>query len=781
MTKNWCARQAYSPCKFWVLCISFLIPFTFQNGIFVGTVPLDYDCSQVECPIDSSNSCPPDSVERQQSPFMEVLYGPEDLMPEHELYDDVDEEGDVVDHHFDELPMELAATYAQPQTINSTSSQLPEQSNTLKDTETGKDNELILVKRELKFENAEDADVQERMLQECCPTMMELNRRRRRRRRRQSSKVDDCECKPCDALPQCATGEVVIRVHEATGIPGDCCPSYACAPKRVCGDVDFQPYWRDACTRCTCHGISELELCHNECRTNEMEEQETQRVCYTATLNEPMAHGSDWYENEWCTKCHCEHGERECVSSFCLPATCSDPVKVHGQCCPQCPEGEENILIAHENSTTHSSVETTTERELHNEQTTTTASKESSSTVVSSTSNTTNTDVAASVNVTVFTTETTTYTSSNSTSTPESPTTASTLLSHSTSLQTQRTDLTPTSTTVSEISTSTTEVTSTTKSIDEIAADNYFGPQSSMSTADDNSSTQDTLIDNTTQSSIEAPFSSTLSTSQASTSATETSTTTIIVSSTTENFTAESTTITTEMSSTESSSTSNSSPPVHSTTTSTELTEEESSRSAGTLVSASSTPEATTSTTTKPTETITSSTISSTPSSTELTNTISPDTTTSSSTTATSSTNDVDTSSTPTRSSTTSSPPTSTTHAPTSTYTFTTNSPHSSTAASPSITTVVYLYTFSTSAPSPPVPEPTVYQPSVRKFLTRPEVRYIGASVLIALIVICALVVWKFCMPTRSERIKNHYRTVPCSEATSLSHSSAATSHSSMA
>uniref|UniRef100_A0A0K8UH34 VWFC domain-containing protein n=1 Tax=Bactrocera latifrons TaxID=174628 RepID=A0A0K8UH34_BACLA len=751
-----------------------LLFLTLSLGLTKGAilpVSFDYDCSQVECAT-NTDSCPPDSIESEPAPSFDVLYGPEELMPPHDFYDEVEDLGDAVEQHFDELPMELSDVTALPFAANSTLGQLSDDRAT-KGLETEKGPELVLVKRQLYFDNGptEAIGEHERMLQICCPTMT-LESLQRRRRRRYSS-VEDCKCKPCKPLPQCASGEVAVRVHEAKGVPGDCCPSYICTPKKECNDADVQQYWRDACTRCSCHGENGPELCHNECPMNEMGEIEIQRSCYASDSNEPMLHGSNWYENNWCTKCHCENGERECVGSLCMPTTCSNPVKIPGQCCPQCPVGVENILIAHENSI-GTSKSSQADKELQSESTTTIAI------ILDNGTNTSSPEPSALATSTLTSLETSS----------ESSTVLIAVEKQSTSSE-EKTELTHPSSATTDISTtdvsaSTTESTTTTRSIDDIASESYFGPVIHTSTEESSTSTHvvlDQTGEKTTQSILEPKSDISTSTSylnSESTSTVEPTPTPAFASSTNETVSTETSTIelskSTENSKEFSTTTSASVADNLSTTvaasykeitTSTETSQE-------TPLAIGNT-ESTTTTNFKPTESTTTE-LDSTSSTIGFSSTTSVGSTTTISTTSLVS---VETSSTHLYSPSTSSPLPSTESPKTST-TFTTNSPYSSTAATQTVSTVISWYTFSTSAPSPPIPQPTVYQPSVRQFFTRPEVRYIGATVFVAFTVICALAVWKFCMPSRSERLKNHYRTVPSSEATSLSHISS-TSHSSMA
>ncbi|XP_050336248.1 uncharacterized protein LOC126763090 isoform X2 [Bactrocera neohumeralis] len=774
MAKYWgiCVKQ--TPCIITVLLLSCIIPITFQYGSLAKQVTFDYDCSQIECAT-NTDSCPPDSIESEPAPAFDVLYGPEELMPRHDFYDEVDDLGDAVEQHFEELPMELNDVTALPVAANSTLGQLSDDRAT-KDLETEKGPELVLVKRQLRFDNGptEAIDEHERMLQICCPTMT-LESLQRRRRRRYSS-VEDCKCKPCRELPQCANDEVAVRVHEAKGVPGDCCPTYVCAPKKECSDGDVQPYWRDACTRCSCHGENGPELCHNECPMNEMGEIETQRSCYASDSNEPMMHGSDWYENNWCTKCHCENGERECVGSLCMPTTCSNPVKIHGQCCPQCPVGVENILIAHENST-DTSKSSQAEKELQSESTSTT-------TVATILDNST-TKGSPELPALATSTLTSLETSSESSTVLIAIQKQSASSEEKTELAHPSSTTTDVSTTSTDVSASTTESTTTTRSIDDIASESYFGPVVHTSTEESSTSTHEILEqtgENTTQSVLEPQAdisTSTSSSNSESTSTVEPTPTPAFVSSTSETVSTETSTYEAssskenikEFSTTSVSMADNSSTTVAASykeiTTSTETSQE--------TPLAIDNAESTTTTNFKPTESTTTE-LDSISSTTGISSTTSADSTTTISTTPLIS---VETSSTHLYSLSTSSPLPSTASPQTST-TFTTNSPYSSTAATQTVSTVISWYTFSTSAPSPPIPQPTVYQPSVRQFFTRPEVRYIGATVFVAFTVICALAVWKFCMPSRSERLKNHYRTVPSSEATSLSHISS-TSHSSMA
>ncbi|XP_036327598.1 mucin-5AC-like [Rhagoletis pomonella] len=733
---------------------------------YSSEISFDDDCSQVQCPVETS-LCPPDSVERHPAPIVDVLYGPDEFLPPHEFYDDDVKPADVIQHQYDELPLHVSAVMAPTNTSTATATTSPTTTTSTQSADSLGTEFLEPkkeFKRELVFDNAnmDDLDEHQRLLGICCVGVAEENRRRRRRLRR-SSVASDCECKPCEAIPQCSTGEVAIRVHEAAGSPGDCCPRYACEPKPACGDTTvIQTYWQNACTRCSCYGPKGVELCHNECP--EMEQQETERSCYSDNLQEPQLHGSEWYENHFCTKCRCDNGVRECVESLCKPVGCSNPIKVEGQCCPQCPTGVEDILVVHENSTNS----TSREQRLLKETTTVSSTVGSASPEM----------ITAS---TLPSTETST--------TVKASTESSTLLIgfHSESTSTESI----TTSRITEASSSSTEIWSSTRNINDIAADGYFGLRSNFTFEGSDSTTQE-IIDDLSESfsvSVLAAQSYTSSpTMPSQTEFTEPSSTTSKVS------TASQPTYT-ESSNEESSTQSTQSTKDLSTTTSTSMLESTTTVSAVVLRESESSTESSTETpaASSPTEstTLTNSSNASTShlASTKISSTTGFSTTTASgsypttapTTTASTTSTTVSLASSPHTLSSTTSTPYSYTASPSATpSTPTTSSPYSSTVSTQPATTFVYWYTFSTSAPSPPIPQPTVYQPSVRTFFTRPVVRYIGATVFVAFLAICALAVWKFCMPTRSVRLKNRYRTVPSSEATSLSHSPT-TSHSSMA
>ncbi|XP_053956563.1 mucin-2-like, partial [Anastrepha ludens] len=755
------------------------------------SVSFDDDCSQVQCPPETS-TCPPDSVELQPPPVIEMLYGPDEFMPPHEFYDDADDSTAPIDQHYDELPLHESAVTIPSNTSSRTASTSPtnttlsELPNSLaaKVSDAEKDLDPVRMKRELSFdnENTDGIDEHEELMRMCCATMTEENRRRRRRRRR-SSTTDDCECKPCSAIPQCPNDEVAIKVHEAAGTPGDCCPTYTCAPKPKCDDVDAQAYWRDSCTRCSCYGAKGIELCHNECP--EMEEQEAQRSCFSAHLQEPMLHGSDWYENDFCTKCHCENGVRECVESLCKPVTCSNPIKVPGQCCPQCPTSEENILIARENST-HSSNTSSTEQVRQSEMKTSTIAV--SSLFDERVTTETTTVPTLSSNATIGTTST------------ESSTEPIGARNQTTSTE-AITELMYSSTVMTETSASSTEMLTTSRQIDDIAAEIYFGPVSNPPIEDSSASTQekiDEVSESAPQPSTAAQADTTSSTTPSQVEITEPSATTTTERTSSQMPYIESSTkelsISTETTKVLSTTLSISTEETISTTAtimpnervSTSKASQENAATSNTTESTIQANSRLSEVTTTQSDYITGSTTMS--PTTASPTTASPTTTSPTTTSPTSASSNsaspasvvaVDISSTHTNTASTSLPDSSTAK-PLASLTSTTSSPYSSTSAPPIASTTVYWYTFSTSAPSPPVPQPTVYQPSVRTFFTRPEVRYIGATVFFAFLAICALAVWKFCMPPRSTRLKNRYRTVPSSEATSLSHSPT-TSHSSMA
>ncbi|XP_067647833.1 uncharacterized protein [Eurosta solidaginis] len=831
-----------------ILVCAIILNFILAIGIPATTVTFDDDCSNVECPPEPS-FCPADSVERKSDAVFDVLYSPDEFVQPQDFFDDVGGLAEGDDEQNEEVPFQpsMLTTAASTKTPTASTTTANEPTNRLlynlvdSSADSHREAENKRMKREQNFAEKvyEDADEQESMLSNCCSRIPEEQLQLRRRRRiRRHSILEDCECKPCGAVPVCPSNEVIIQLQEAAGTPGNCCPSWACAPRRACDDIDAQPYWRDACTRCSCYGTKGPELCHNECPT--LEEQETQLICFSADTLKPMEHGSDWYENDYCTNCHCENGMRECVENLCKPATCKRPIKVIGQCCPQCPENEdENVLVSRENST-HSNANgaSSTERVPRMKmagttaptllESTTTESTSRKSAKVSSTELTS--ELATAINSTASAILGSSATASSGTKSPQvssteltsEPTTpiniaSSTLLATSTaeitststvpstdlinkvsmesttdeSNQSTSTETTKEfvsfSTTTSELFSSSTELTSTAKFIDDISSEDYFG-LSEYSSTKIGTTTTDKLAEEVSESSSQS--SQTVTSSPQSSSQPEPTETLTNATQTYEH---------------DSTSTTASASPESSMYSSSESSTEESTSSTESFIDGSAFSSSSTDDTTETVSTADIKTTSSTVTPlapTPVTGNFTAYTTSTSSqgnATTPAAQTDFSTSSTPVSSTTISTTSliteyasTTQTHAPSTSSpytssvnpsTSTTSSPFTTTTPAPPTTTVTYWYTFSTSAPSPPMPQPTVYQPSVRQFFTRPEVRYIGAVIFVALLAICALAVWKFCMTSHTNtrrKIKNRYRTVPSSEATSLSHSPT-TSHSSMA
>uniref|UniRef100_A0A182M1Z2 VWFC domain-containing protein n=1 Tax=Anopheles culicifacies TaxID=139723 RepID=A0A182M1Z2_9DIPT len=100
-----------------------------------------------------------------------------------------------------------------------------------------------------------------------------------------------CVCLPCPEAPSCLPHfEPIIDVHEQTGQPGKCCPSYQCKPHRMCYSEVKQTYYKD----------------------------------------------NDTWQETACRTCRCQAGERRCVEPTCKPLNCEHQIEVPDRCCPVC-------------------------------------------------------------------------------------------------------------------------------------------------------------------------------------------------------------------------------------------------------------------------------------------------------------------------------------------------------------------------------------------------------------------------------------------------------------
>ncbi|XP_038068738.1 zonadhesin-like isoform X3 [Patiria miniata] len=152
----------------------------------------------------------------------------------------------------------------------------------------------------------------------------------------------------CDS-PACGA----LTCTDPIKVPGECCmrcPEDA----QVCITADSVEYqhgetWRDGdCKRCKCNngGIDcDETTCPSLTCSNPITvpgqccKQCEGRPFETCTYNgEEYQHGERWDGKSHCTSCSCTDGAVDCETPTCPALTCSNPVKVKGQCCRVCVE-----------------------------------------------------------------------------------------------------------------------------------------------------------------------------------------------------------------------------------------------------------------------------------------------------------------------------------------------------------------------------------------------------------------------------------------------------------
>ncbi|XP_032034390.1 cysteine-rich motor neuron 1 protein isoform X4 [Hylobates moloch] len=168
-----------------------------------------------------------------------------------------------------------------------------------------------------------------------------------------------CEClSGLCGFPMCEVGSTPRIVSRGDGTPGKCCDVFECVndtkPACVFNNVEYYDgdmFRMDNCRFCRCQGgvaICFTAQCGEiNCERYYVPEGECCPVCEDPVypFNNPagcyangliLAHGDRWREDD-CTFCQCVNGERHCVATVC-GQTCTNPVKVPGECCPVCEE-----------------------------------------------------------------------------------------------------------------------------------------------------------------------------------------------------------------------------------------------------------------------------------------------------------------------------------------------------------------------------------------------------------------------------------------------------------
>uniref|UniRef100_A0A8I5N218 Cysteine-rich motor neuron 1 protein n=1 Tax=Papio anubis TaxID=9555 RepID=A0A8I5N218_PAPAN len=168
-----------------------------------------------------------------------------------------------------------------------------------------------------------------------------------------------CEClSGLCGFPVCEVGSTPRIVSRGDGTPGKCCDVFECVndtkPACIFNNVEYYDgdmFRMDNCRFCRCQGgvaICFTAQCGEiNCERYYVPEGECCPVCEDPVypFNNPagcyangliLAHGDRWREDD-CTFCQCVNGERHCVATVC-GQTCTNPVKVPGECCPVCEE-----------------------------------------------------------------------------------------------------------------------------------------------------------------------------------------------------------------------------------------------------------------------------------------------------------------------------------------------------------------------------------------------------------------------------------------------------------
>ncbi|XP_073868066.1 cysteine-rich motor neuron 1 protein isoform X5 [Macaca fascicularis] len=168
-----------------------------------------------------------------------------------------------------------------------------------------------------------------------------------------------CEClSGLCGFPVCEVGSTPRIVSRGDGTPGKCCDVFECVndtkPACIFNNMEYYDgdmFRMDNCRFCRCQGgvaICFTAQCGEiNCERYYVPEGECCPVCEDPVypFNNPagcyangliLAHGDRWREDD-CTFCQCVNGERHCVATVC-GQTCTNPVKVPGECCPVCEE-----------------------------------------------------------------------------------------------------------------------------------------------------------------------------------------------------------------------------------------------------------------------------------------------------------------------------------------------------------------------------------------------------------------------------------------------------------
>ncbi|XP_022082453.1 zonadhesin-like [Acanthaster planci] len=129
-------------------------------------------------------------------------------------------------------------------------------------------------------------------------------------------------CLRCpDDAQSCVTADNVEYPHGEEWRDGDCKRCRCSNGKIDCDEM--------LCPKLTCSNPFTFPgQCCKQCEGQPFE---------TCTFNgREYQHGERWYGKSHCTSCSCSNGKADCETPICPALTCTNPVKVKGQCCRVC-------------------------------------------------------------------------------------------------------------------------------------------------------------------------------------------------------------------------------------------------------------------------------------------------------------------------------------------------------------------------------------------------------------------------------------------------------------
>ncbi|XP_075213645.1 reduction in Cnn dots 2 [Lycorma delicatula] len=180
-----------------------------------------------------------------------------------------------------------------------------------------------------------------------------------------------CQCSPEPCRPpECKPPLWAKVIRPGNEKPGSCCPLYKCVENEsneTCTLEDGRVVhdgatWRKSeCTMCTCKSGNEFCKPHppcppipDDCSKTKLPEgkccaiclerpEPHQKGCISGT-GEIVKNGDSWQEDD-CTFCVCQNGEKKCRASMC--EACANPRYVPHECCPVCDKSSVVTLPPH--------------------------------------------------------------------------------------------------------------------------------------------------------------------------------------------------------------------------------------------------------------------------------------------------------------------------------------------------------------------------------------------------------------------------------------------------